>query len=761
MKKAPIFSKIPKLTKSEKIYKAKKIKKTAQNVNPDKATKKIKLPNIKFPSVKLSNLKLPDIKLPKAINPAKSTKQKSIRTTLFTGFLFPVFMILVLGISSYLNAAQTLKNKYEQTSMGTINAIGLYADTLTSSIASRALEQISSTDLKQYYEAYVTGMEGISEEARFNHYLLAKEQLLHICTSAGYINSYYVIPDEGSVMSSKKLANESSAYADFMASDIGKAFTANKSLKNGWFGYHTSIDAALPGTTEEYAFTYVQKLLSKNVYLLFDLSMKSVEEMLQQIDFGENSICALISPDGKEIARVRQTADDGTDTLVPADETIFLTTDFYQKAMENKEATSDYVKWNGSTYLYVYSPIGKSGISLCSLIPQRNIVAEVSAIRNLTIVLVAVAAASAILIGNYLSGGISKTVNVFSKSLKQIAEGDLTQDVSINRNDEFGTLGRVLNDTIANIRQLMTNMKQFGGNVNNMADDISEQMDNFNESIQNISIGIDEVAQGLQAQAEETDKSNNRMQEFAGRLNDIHSETAQMSGTITGATEVIHKGQIIIRELSKKSQTTAEITDILVENVNGVREHSMEIEGIIDTINNIADQTNLLSLNASIEAARAGENGRGFAVVAEEIRKLAEQSAKAAGEVQQRLNAMSVMTEKTTQSSEETKNIVAAQGAALNETITVFGVIEEKVNELVNGLQTIVDGMSQINADKEELQASVMNISMAAETAAASIEEVTASLDEQMGGISKLAENTDAMKNETTVLEEAMNQFKI
>lgn len=696
---------------------------------------------------------------PKAIR--KAGKQTSIRTTLFSGFLFPVLMILVLGIVCYVTAANIIKEKYEDSSMNTVSAISLYADTLTSSIASRALEQISSTDLKQYYEAYVTGDEALSEEARFNHFILAKEQLLHICTSASYINSYYVIPDEGSVMSSKKFTDESNMYTDFMNSDIGKKFTSNKSLKNGWFGYHTSIDAALKSTGEDYAFTYVQKLLSKNVYLLFDLSMKSVEEMLQQIDFGENSICALISPDGREIARIRQVSDDDTDTLVPATETIFLTTDFYQKSIEEKEASSDYVKWNGSTYLYVYSPIGKSGISLCSLIPQKNIVKEVSAIRNLTVLLVAVAAASAILIGNYLSGGISKTVNIFSKSLKKVAEGDLTQDVSINRNDEFGTLGHVLNDTIANIRELMTNMKQFGGNVNTMADDISEQMDTFNESIQNISVGIDEVAQGLQAQAEETEKSNSRMQEFAGRLNDIHSETTQMSGTITGATEVIHKGQVIIQELSQKAETTAKITDILVENVNGVREHSTEIEGIIDTINNIADQTNLLSLNASIEAARAGENGRGFAVVAEEIRKLAEQSAKAAGEVQQRLNAMSVMTSKTTQSAEETQNIVAAQGVALNETITVFGVIEEKVSELVAGLQTIVNDMSQINADKDELQTSVMNISMAAETAAASIEEVTASLDEQMGGISRLAENTDTMKKETTVLEESMNQFKI
>ncbi len=647
--------------------------------------------------------------------------------------------------------------------MNTIQAIGLYADTLTSSIAARALEQISSNDIKQYYEAYIptTGDTGNSEEVRFNHYLQAKEELLHICTSTNYINSYYVIPDEGSVMSSKKFTNESSAYTDFMASDIGKSFTANKALKNGWFGYHTSIDAATGNKGDDYAFTYVQKLLSKNVYVIFDLSMNSVEEMLQEINFGEDSICALISPDGREIARIRQTADDDSENLVPAEETIFLSTDFYQKSVENNEPASDYVDWNGSTYLYVFSPIGKSGINLCGLIPQKNIVAEVSAIRNLTIFIVAVSAIGAILIGGYLSNGISKTVNILSDSLEKISEGDLTQQVDVNRQDEFGFLSQSLNHTVVNIRELMMNTKQFSGNVNQMADDISEQTDSFNDSIKNISIGIDEVAQGLQSQAEETDKSNGKMQEFAERLDEIHTETTQMTGSIAGATEVIHQGQIIIRELNEKAQTTADITNILVENVSGVQKHSAEIEGIIDTINSIASRTNLLSLNASIEAARAGEHGRGFAVVAQEIRKLAEQSSAAAGEVQTRLNQMAVMTDKTSKSAEEAKGIVAAQGVALTETVSVFGVIEEKVEELIHGLQLIADDMKQINTDKDDLQVSVQNISMAAETAAASIQEITATLDEQIGVIARLAENMEQMKTETSVLEDSMNQFKI
>ena len=142
-----------------------KFKKNTKSIKPAKPAKNVKLTKT-FKNVNL----LKNIKLP------TGTKQKSIRTTLFTGFLFPVGMILVLGISSYLTAAQTLKAKYEQTSMGTVSAVGLYADTLTSAIASRALEQVGSTDMKQYFEAYVTGDEGNSEEVRFNHYLLAKEQ---------------------------------------------------------------------------------------------------------------------------------------------------------------------------------------------------------------------------------------------------------------------------------------------------------------------------------------------------------------------------------------------------------------------------------------------------------------------------------------------------------------------------------------------------------------------------------------------------------
>lgn len=688
---------------------------------------------------------------------AKRVKAKrSIRTTLFLGFLFPVLMLVVLGVVSYKTASKTIMEKYEESSMNTMEAMSLYGQTLTDGIASKALEQITNVDMKKYYELY----DDNTDPEWITHFSNAKTSLRQMM-GLGYIGHYYTVPASGSQMNSRESDYGTELYPQFMASDIGAYFTANPAQKNGWFGYHTAIDTLAEKSSEEYAFTYVQKFISAETFLVIDWSMESAEQILEKINFGQNSIGALISEDGREVARICKTNAEGAEVMEKVEGAVFVGTDFYQASVESQEATSNYVNWNGESYLYIYSPIGTSGISLCSLIPQSNIIAEVSAIRNLTVLIVIVAALAAALVGTYIASGITKTVNVISKALEKVAEGDLTQKFEVKRKDEFGTLGKVLNDTIENIRLLMTDMIRFGGNVNQMADGVSEKTETLNESIKNISVGVGEVANGLQVQAEETDRSNSKMRQFAERLDNMHEETVQMSGAIKGANEAINQGQIIIKNLNEKAQTTASITNILVENVSGVQKHSVEIEGIIDTINSIAEQTNLLSLNASIEAARAGEHGRGFAVVAEEIRKLADQSAQAAGEVQQRLSKMSVMTDKTTQSAEETRDIVAAQGDALNQTIAVFGTIEEKVEKLVAGLQVVVDGMAQINADKDDIQTSVMNISMEAETAAASTQEVTSALDEQVAVMAKLAENMEYLKKETAVLEESINRFKI
>lgn len=688
---------------------------------------------------------------------SKIQRRKSIRATLLLGFLVPVLLLILLGVISYQTASRTIMDKYEESSKNTLIAMSMYGENVVDGIASRALEQITGSDMKQCYESFYTSKD--AEWLRF--YSDANTKLFQMCSSAGNISNYYTIPKNNTSMSSLPTDFGSDMYEKFMETSIGKAFTEDPSLKKGWFGYHADLDEARKSDGEDYAFTFVQKFLSADVYLVLDWKMESAEEMLEQIDFGKDSIVALVSGDGREVVCIRTEKEDGTETLEKMSESVFVNSDFYTSSMEQAQAGSEEVRWNGSDYLYVYSPIGDSNISICGLIPRENILAEVSTIKNITIVLVIVAMVIASLIGVCISGGISKTVKLISNGLDKVSEGDLTHKFEIKRRDEFGMLGKVLDETIGKIRLLMEDMKMFGSNVNQMADDISDKTAFVNESMQSISVAVGEVAKGIQIQAVETEKSSGKMQGFAERLDSIYSETTQMSDAIDSATEAINEGHLIIKDLHAKAETTTSITNVLVDNVSGVQKYSSEIIGIVDTINNIAEQTNLLSLNASIEAARAGELGRGFAVVAEEIRKLADQSATAAGEVQARLGKMSVMAEKTNQSAAETQKIIVEQGISLDQTIAIFNTIEEKVEELVSGLKIIVDGMRCINTDKDEIQASVMNISLEAENAAASTQEVNAALSEQEAAIGKLAENMEQLKKETAVLEQSINCFRI
>lgn len=705
---------------------------------------------------KPQSIKLPDIKLLKGEKQTGDNQKSSgIMGTLIKAFMVPIVLIVILGTVSYMTASGTIKNKVEESSKSTIGAMSMYCDLMTSTVSSKALELVVSEDLSSYYEYYYKKTD---DPKAMEYWRAGKKTLLQIKSSVQYLYSFSIIPEGGTYLTSITGSLGDNVYEEFVASPQGQYFKEHSTLKTGWFGYHTYLDEKMGVSPDKYGLAYFQKFLKADTYLILDITMEAIEEMLAEMDLGENSIKALVTMDGREIIRVQQK--DG-DVAFEGEGPVFTDKAYYQNSLGAEEVGGEYVEYAGDKWLYIYAPVGKTDIMMCSLIPQDNIVKEVSFIRNLCIIMVILACIIAFLIGSKIATGMSKSVKVMTTGLDKVADGDLTTVFEVKRKDEFGLLAKGLNDMLQSMRTLMTDMKKFGNQVKEMADGVAIKSETIDTSVKEISQAVDEVAAGAQKQAQEADMSNDKMSGFADKIDSVCAGADDMGNTIDKATAAVEQGRVIVDELNKKSETTVAITKILVENINDVQERSAEIEGFIDTINSIAKQTNLLSLNASIEAARAGENGRGFAVVAEEIRKLADESMEAGKNIKDIVESIVDTTRKTTDSAKEAETIVFAQATSLEETIQVFGEINKCVDTLVSGLKDIVDSMQMINGEKEIVQDSIRNISVVSEESAVATEEVTATLDEQVKIVSDLAKDVELLKKEADALDQSIDKFRV
>lgn len=680
--------------------------------------------------------------------------RRSIMQTLLAAFMVPVIMMVILGAGSYLSASSGVVGQYEKSAESTMRATGSYFGLMCTTISNKAVEAISNADVSNYYGKLYKKNNTESLQALRG----AKTVLGNARGTSSYINSYSVIPEGGSYLTSLNGSMTENPKADFDASPEGQYFAQDKTAMNAWLGYHTYLDGCLKTEPDDYALTFYQKLTKSDSFLVFDIKMQTVLDMLGEMDFGESSVKAIVTKDGREVAAIQKA--DGEQELVQ-DVTYFAGQSFFEKSREAEELTSETVRLKGKSYVYIAMPVGKTGTMLCALIPRSNLTEQARSIGVITVIMVILATAAALLCGGKISMGISGTVKEVTGGLSRVAEGDLTSHFATKRKDEFGLLTASLNSMLESIRALMNDMKSFGAKVSQMAADVSAQAGGISRSIDSTAQTMEDLAQGVQHQAHETEAGSERMVAFADNIGVVAGQTDSMAKAADQAIGAVEEGKQIIHGLNDESTHTVELTRELVGNIEEVQKNSEEIKEFVEVINSIAGQTNLLSLNASIEAARAGEAGRGFAVVAEEIRKLADQSKASGDKIHDIVANIGNTTDKTTESARRTEEMIVKQAQALQQTVEVFDQINQSVAALAQGIRVTVGRLEELSSEKDQVQDSIQNISAVAQEMAAATQQVTTSLGGQNEVIAELVRQADSLSRDVRALDEAIGRFVI
>lgn len=381
---------------------------------------------------------------------AATGQRGKIKNKITAVFFIPIALIILLGVVCYQTAANGLKAETETATEDTVGAMGEYMDLLCDTVETRAVEILNNDNLNKYYMKYYK----TADTESMGYFKNAKTALVTMKGTCNYLEAFYVFAENGNPITSTSLVIPSTAYTDYMATEEGSVWADTPKNKGIWNGYHSFLDNEVGSKTDGYGIQYSRQLAKTNALIVLDIKKKTIEDLLDGIDCGTDGYVALVTPDGREI---KNTA--------AGPESVFTESDFMEKAWQAEETGHEYVTYHGKKCLFTYTPIGNTGMLICTLIPQSTLLARVSMIRNITIVIVILACIIAFVIGNMLARGISGEVKHTVQGLQKVADGDLTVAFSSGRNDEFKTLSDSVSITLMSIRKILSDMRIFGAQV--------------------------------------------------------------------------------------------------------------------------------------------------------------------------------------------------------------------------------------------------------------------------------------------------------
>lgn len=482
-----------------------------------------------------------------------------------------------------------------------------------------------------------------------------------------------------------------------------------------------------------------------------DISLANMTGRMAESDFGFDGYSFLFDSEGGPIVHPN---------LNPTDEQLadlsYVTNMFNDKPLSSSGSYQE----NGEKMIGVFTTLD-SGWKVGAAYNEKSISASMQNTRNMIFIIFTIGEITMALFLWWIISNLMRPLGKIRRAMNNMANGDLTAYADVKEKDEFGQLADYFNSMIDKVRGVVAIVSDSINNVRHSAEGLSASVEETNAVSEQMASSIQDIALGASKSATDSEDVIVTVNDLGGQIIVIQDKAGVMTGIASDAEEINKEGSMQIDELKGAFDEWKLNLGTMAETVGELETKVGAIGVVMKTITEVSAQTNLLALNASIEAARAGEHGKGFAVVAEEVRKLAEQSARATEEVQATVLELQEGSRQVSNQMRETGDTFNNQELVVNKTQETFAGISALMNTLEQSINSVFDEVNTVVKHKETVMYTIEAMAATAEESAAASEQINASTDDQLNAIRAVANEADTLSRLSDDLHQAIGHFKI